>query len=145
MDVGTEITRRGKPFPAIDPRDGTEFKVLMPNHRCRWAHRNGIGAIKEAGYIVAWVLLHPAKIYVGIRRDEDEDNRGACDGWLCYSAAPPTRYNYETGKLIDVVDRVLLVFVNKEFSVYNWRWEEEDSENPGTPMDGGDRFDREAF
>jgi hypothetical protein len=96
-------------------------------------------------YVVTWVLANPRRIYEGIRQERDDDGYSDSDGWLCYSASPEATYDYETGRRLEKHERVLLVFVNKDLAVYNWRWEKEDVGNPGTPADLGDRFVREAL
>lgn len=136
---------RGRKWPAIDPRDGKRFEVLIPHHRIQWAHRCGIGAIYEMAEIVPSVLLEPQRIFEGLRIDDDEDRVSESDGWLGYSASRPHGFHYETGEQIKKHERVLLVFVNKDLTAYNWRWEAEDPDEPGAPTGWRKRFKRKVL
>ena len=104
-----------------------------------WAKKMGIGAVKEVGMAVKSVLEEPTAIYRGILRDADDD-RGQTEGWLCYVGKPLARYDFESGEQIATPGRVLLVFVNIDRVYYQHRWEEEDPDEPGTPLDKTERF-----
>lgn len=137
--------RRGKFFPAVGPTGASDLQVLVPNHRLRFVVKQGIGAIYETAKIVPLVLARPTMIYEGIRYDEDDERFSGNDGWLCYSAAPGRSFHYGTGNPIQRRGEVLLVFVNSDRVAYNWRWEDEDPEKPGTPLEVEGRFARELL
>lgn len=126
-------------FNAINPADGKLVDVLIPAHRLQWAARMGKGAVLELDRCVREVLARPGAVFEGVRRDEDDD-RGQTEGWLCYVGAPDVRYDLRSGVQRPRKDRVLLVFVNSERTVYTWRWEEEDATRPGLPADLEGRF-----
>lgn len=143
--MGESVTsRRGVRWPAVNPKDGKPCEVLISQRRIRWLRQNGIRAIREAEYIVSRILTNPTMIYEGLRRDDDEDRTSNSDGWICYCAAPKFGFD-DLGHEMEVRGEVMMVFVNKEFTAYNWRWEDENPDRPGTPLDHKDRFTREVM
>lgn len=145
MSRPIKTSRRGRKWPAVNPKDGRKLEISFSQHRLEWIHGQGLGAMEEMARVVTWVLAYPKKIYEGILRDEDEDRSSDSEGWLCYSASPKATYHWKSGQQIERPGRVLLVFVNSDLVAYTWRWEPEDAENPGTPADRENRFRREAL
>ncbi len=136
MAENADETTRRFTLEAISPDQNSMIDVLVPLHRLQWAKRMGLGAIHEINTSVRHVLRYPDAIFCGINRDGDDD-RGQTEGWLCYCGAPAARYDYQTGKLIFRGERVLLVYVNREFTFYNSRWEPESKVECGIPLDMG--------
>lgn len=138
---------RGKYIPAIDPEDGSNIEILIPQRRVQWARRNGKGAIRELATSVATAVHRPQKAYEGIRHeyDNDESPHAESDGWRCYVGGQGRGHNYITGRVIDKSGQVLLVFVNQDAIIYNHRWEKEDPDKPGCPIDADRRFTRELL
>jgi len=136
-------THRGLVVPAVCPDKGGLIEALIPHHRINFVRRLGVGAIRELGSSVPEVLKSPAAVWRGIRRDDD-DTSGHSDGYLCYAGVPSFRYHWDTGEIIGNDDKTLLVFLNKELTVYGHRWEEADPRRKGYPLDMGtdteDRF-----
>lgn len=135
---------RGVRWPAINPADGTKFSVLVSQGRIRWIIKLGVRAIRELEYVVTWVLTNPKHVYEGLMREGDEDRYSDSEDWRCYSAAPSFGFDDE-GNRIPIKGEVMLVFVNKDLTAYNWRWEDEDPSSPGTPLDLEGRFKREVL
>ena len=92
-------SRRGVLWPAINPADGKDFEVLITQRRIRWLRKVGLRAIREAEFIVSWVLQKPQGVFKGLMRDSDEDNYSDSEGWLCYSAAPKFGFDDEGNEI----------------------------------------------
>jgi hypothetical protein len=133
--------RAGQTFEAIAPGDGKRCEVRVTTEKIQSLVKRGMGAIKEAGVIVPFILLHPTAIFEGLCREEDEDKRGVV--WLCYCGIPTCDFTPEGREVNARVGRVFLVFVNDECVAYNWRWERADSENSRLPLDVENRFRRQ--
>ncbi len=110
--------RRGyASVPAVDPRDGKVWEVLISHTRMDAVAKRGPGHARELAYCVPRILRQPTAIFRGVR---EEDERG----WLCYCGIPQFAYDGPTGHTRSPwKDQVFLVFVNGDRVVYNWRWE----------------------
>jgi hypothetical protein len=71
---------------AFDPGTTQTCIVQISQGRLLTIAKWGAWAVKEAAELVPFVLQHPASVFQGLRRDEDEDRRGA--GWRCYCGRP---------------------------------------------------------
>ncbi len=136
--------RRGfSSIQAIDPHDGGRWDVLVPDDWMDWIAKDGPGRARELAFVLPWILLHPHKIFRGIRdleRDLDEDE------WLCYVAIPGKAFDYKTGaERCPWPNEVVLVCVTDERVVYNWLWVAADPENPRLPVDWRTRFREEVL
>jgi len=100
--------------------------------------RQSIGFAKETAFNVPHVLQSPTAIFEGLKQEEDEDPRG--EGWLCYCGLPPHSYSESGAEVPPWRGHVYLVFVNREWVAYNWRWEKSDSMSPMLPIKHGERF-----
>jgi hypothetical protein len=139
-----EKVRRGySTLRAIDPHDGGEWDVLLPNDKMDWIARQGMGAARELADTVRWALLNPRHVYRGVRDDErDVDD----DGWLCYVARPKHAYDRRTGEKRDPwPGEVLLVYVTDERVVYLWYWDECDEHDDTLPRYFEERFTERVF
>lgn len=132
-------------------RPGTSLEttpVLITEERLRFVGQRGLGAIREAYFVVTAVLRNPVHIFQGIRWVSDDSERA--DGWHCYAAVPGFTYDTPDGLRGGARERqVFLVFVSyrrEECPVaYNWRWEEADFRVPTCPVDYQDRFRLEVI
>lgn len=104
---------------AVNPIDGKPYDVLISHSRIRAIGMRTEGQVLECAYVVPHVLQHPAAIFEGLMRDEDDDQRGC--GWRCYSAIPPHTYNPDGTLRTPWPGKVFLVFINDERVAYNWR------------------------
>jgi hypothetical protein len=125
---------------AVDPRDGTHWKVLLSHQRQDWVRSQGIGRLREMAYTVTETLTNPNKVYVGVR-SEDVNGQESTNDWLCYVAIPSRRFLHPSGAEVPAPPgRLFLVFVTSELVVYTWYWAETDPENPAFVLDADERF-----
>src|SRR5688572_17879545 len=125
---------------AIEPTDGSAVEVLISFERMQAVARRSKGHAKECGYCVPEVLQHPSAVFEGLRRDEDEDQRGV--GWRCYCGIPSHSYRQDGSAGRPYPGQIYLVFVNDERVAYNWRWEKADADDRLLPIDHTERFRR---
>lgn len=144
MGKDKDTKYRGEYMQAVDPVDGSLFDVLIPANKLEWVCKQGKGAILELHHSVRHVLSQPRQIFQGLCRDEDDTVDGT-ENWLCYSGVPNVRYVKESGEIRPTKNRVLLVFVNAERTVYTYRWSEENPSMPGYPTDYDERFKRKLL
>ena len=123
---------------AINPKTGKSFVVQIFYDRLHWIKKRGIGAIKEAGFSVIYVLQNPVGVFEGLCWEQDQNRRG--DGWLCYCAVPPHDYTENGDEKPPRPNKVFLIFVTTDNIAYNWRWEKVDQENSDYPRDFKSRF-----
>lgn len=123
---------------ALNPVDGKTCEVLISFDRMQTVGRRSLGHAKECGFVVPAILQKPTAVFEGLRRDEDEDPRGA--GWRCYCGIPEVSYRQDGSEAAPYPNQVYLVFVNDEGVAYNWRWERADLEKPALPADYQTRF-----
>jgi hypothetical protein len=123
---------------AIDPDNGRTCGVMISYDRMRAVAARGMGAAKEAGEIVPFILRQPAAIFEGLRDDRDEDPKGC--GFRCYCGIPTTAFSTDGSPRRPFPGQVFLVFVNDEGVAYNWRWDKSDPDNPRLPADHTTRF-----
>ena len=128
---------------AINPVDGKPCEVMISYDRMQSVAKRSMGQVKECGFIIPYILQHPAAIFEGLRRDEDEDSRGV--GWLCYCGIPEHAYTQDGIEIRPYRGQTYLVFVNEEKVAYNWRWEQADSKNPQFPIDHEKRFRKQLL
>jgi hypothetical protein len=135
----TESSRRKYlTLQAIDPVDGKMAEVLVSFDRMQAVGKRSMGHAKECGIIVPTVLQKPTAIFEGLRRDEDEDQRGV--GWRCYCGIPDRAYHSDGTERSAYPGQVYVVFVNDEGVAYNWRWEKADPDDPKLPENHATRF-----
>ena len=127
-------SHRGEPVEIRDPVSGETRPGLLPPRLLEKAARSGRGAVLELAGPVRRLLRQPPCIFRGITRDTDDD-RGQTEGWLCFTGRSSERYHYGTGSLTASAGRVLMVYVNKDWAVYHWRWEFADESAPDQPAD----------
>lgn len=132
-------------FTAINPVDGKPIEVYVTFDRLAWVAKRGKGAVLEASECVPHVLSTFKAIFEGLRCDSDEEQRGDSDGRYCYVGKPLKAFRTDGRERKPNEDEVFLVFVNAEGVAYNWRWEDEDPENPGFPKDWKTRFHAQAL
>lgn len=125
---------------ALNPVDQSACEVFVSYDRMQTVGRRSLGHVMECGYIVPAILQHPAAVFEGLRRDEDEDREGT--GWRCYCGIPAHGYGTDGAERRPYPGQVYLVFVNDEGIVYNWRWEKADPHDPLLPVDYQTRFKR---
>jgi hypothetical protein len=123
---------------AVNPLDGKICEVIISHDRMQTVGRRSMGHAKECGLIVPQVLQHPAAIFEGLRRDDDDDPRGC--GWRCYCGIPEHAFLRDGTEVRPFPGQIYLVFVNEEKVAYNWRWEKSDQDNPRLPIDYKTRF-----
>jgi hypothetical protein len=128
---------------AIDSGTGRTFDVLVSYDRLHWVKNRGLGAIKEAGFNVPFVLQHPKGVFEGLCREQDEDRPGY--GWWCYCAVPPHDYAENGDEKLPRPNRIFLVFVNTDHIAYNWRWEKVDPDDDRFPIGFQTRFRRQVI
>ena len=132
-----ESRRRYITIAAAEP-DGTTCEVLISFDRMQSVGRRSLGHAKECALIVPMILQHPAAIFAGLRRDEDEDRRGY--GWRCYCGLTEHSYRPDGSEARPYPNQVYLVFVNDQRVAYNWRWEQAHPDDPTLPVDHETRF-----
>lgn len=134
------MTRRDRTaINAINPSDGKLFYVYVTDAKLTWVGRRGIGAVYELSESVREVLGSPRAVFKGVREEGEKD-------WLCYCAIPTRAYDLRTGDPRPPwPGQVLLVFVNDDSVVYNWRWEPSDPSKKHLPMDYESRFDQKVL
>jgi hypothetical protein len=86
-----------------------------------------LGAIKEAAELVPFTLKNPTSIFEGLRPPDDKHS-GESPGWLCYCSRPFFDYTKSGEECDPAFNKVFLVFVNDEKVVFNWRWDNADTE-----------------
>lgn len=143
MSKSNKGRREGLTVQAVNPEDGKPCEVFISQERILSLRKRGMGAIKEAGFLVEYCLKHPTAIFEGLRRDEDEDCRGV--GWRCYCGTPNCAYASDGKETNPPRGKVFLVFVNDEGVAYNWRWDLADAENNRLPEHYDIRFKRRAL
>jgi hypothetical protein len=132
--------REGLLIRAFNPLDGGTCVVQLRQERILAVGRRSRGQAMECGYIVPHILQHPTAVFEGLRREEDEDPRGA--GWRCYCGLPTHSYTRDGSEAPPYPRQVYLVFVDDEGVAYNWRWEQADPTDLRLPANHEDRFTR---
>jgi hypothetical protein len=128
---------------ARDPLGEGVCEVHISHQRVMAVGRRSMGQAKECGYTVPAVLQQPTAVFEGLRRDEDEDPRGA--GWRCYCGVPDCSFRQDGSRAAPYAGQVFLVFVNDEGVAYNWRWEKADPDDSNLPRDHEARFARKLL
>lgn len=123
---------------AIDPDTGRVCGVMISYDRMRAVATRGMGAAKEAGELVPYILRSPAAIFEGLRDERDEDPKGC--GFRCYCGIPSTAFCTDGSARRPYPGKVFLVFVNDQSVAYNWRWDKSDPGDPRLPADHATRF-----
>lgn len=123
---------------ALAPGSAKPCLVQISQSRLLTIAKWGKWAVKEAAELVPYVLQFPVAVFEGLRREEDEDPRGA--GWRCYCGRPAKKFQKDGSEANVDPGRIYLVFVNDEGVAYNWRWENADLANPNFPNDSAMRF-----
>ena len=77
------------------------------------------------------VLKAPMLIFEGLQREGQETG-------LCYVGRPKRHGGNWSAPPYPM--KVFLVFVTKEKTIFEWRWEKQDPEKPGFPLDSRARF-----
>ena len=123
---------------AINPDTGRLMRVEVPKRvQDRMLHQ-GRGRVLEFVKVVVPSLLTPAAVFRGIR---DSDWGDGDDDGLCYSSRPTAAYDYRRGVEVNPwAGQLLLVFVNGDLQLYNWRWEFYDPDDETKPIDWETRF-----
>lgn len=130
----TKSTRRQKlALEALDPTTGkTDLYLWFKYKKIQLIGRRSRGQIKEAAYIVPWILSRPRAVFEGLCWDNDESgSRGV--GWRCYCGLPNCAYKRDGTKSEPYEGEVFLVFVDDTSLVYNWRWEKSAFAEEGLP------------
>lgn len=132
--------RRGyAAIPAIDPRDGGQWDVLVAHSRMDAIAKRGPGHARELAFAVPFVLLRPTAIFRGVREEDELE-------WLCYCGTPQFAYDGATGETrAPWKNQVFLVFVTADRVVYNWRWEPCDPRRKDLPAGYALRFKERAL
>ena len=125
-------------LPAQSP-DGGEMDVYVAHRKVRDVAGRSQGQRLELAHIMPGVLRHPAAIFEGLRRDEDEPKEHGL-GWLCYCGVPPYAFHASGSRRPAYEDEVYLVFVNDEHVAYHWYWSKCDPDHPKLPMGYTERF-----
>lgn len=99
----------------------------------------------EAAKAVPEVLENPKAIFEGIRWDQDSDTRSDADDWLCYSGIPSQAFHQDGNPRRPYDGEVLLVFMNSDHVIYNWRWERCDDDDTTMPEDWQTRFSTKVW
>jgi len=86
------------------------------------------GAIREAAELVPFTLKYPSAIFEGLRPPDDKHS-GDSPGWLCYCSKPVRDFTKDGQECNPEPNKVFLVFVNEDKIIFNWRWEDADSES----------------
>lgn len=107
--------------------------------------KKGEWAVLEMTKILPEILKSPKAIFEGIRWDEDEDREVDADGWRCYVGIPKLSFDKDGKQGAPWKDEVYLVFVNADGVVYNWRWEDCDSDNTTVPHGYVERFCKQVW
>jgi len=75
---------------AFNPEKRQSCIVQISQQRLLTIAKWGAWAVKEAAELVPHILQHPLIIFQGLRRDDDEDQRGT--GWRCYCGKPTKKF-----------------------------------------------------
>ena len=135
METGDSKFRRGlHPVPALrlDGTGVTEYYIT--DERIKLVALRGMGHAKDLAYSVREVLADPTGIFRGMREEGERS-------WLCYVGKPRHSYTTDGNTCPPRKGRVLLVYVNDEGTVYNWRWETATDDDEGLPENHETRFD----
>ena len=137
-------TRRGyQTILAVDPHDGQEWDVLVPDSKLAWVASQGRGATLEFVETVRWSLKNIRHLFRGVRDDDREIDD---DGWLCYVSTPSKAYDWKRGIQVPPWENELfLVYMTDERVVYHWAWYDIDGEDPHLPIDHDVRFRERVF
>ena len=128
---------------AINPDDGRPWQIGVPRAVQQRMLDKGRGRVLEFAEVVVPNLMHPAAVFRGIR---DSDWGEGDDEGLCYVCTPTAAYDYKRHVEVNAwPGQVLLVFVNGERELYNWRWERADPERPDRPLGWETRFRESAI
>jgi len=114
---------------AVDPRDGKLWTVLLAEAKFR-QQAGRPWAASTLAYNVPEVLRTPSAIFVGIREGEELDER--C--WLAYTGSPGHRYASNGDAIPCPQNRVFIVYLTADRTVYSWRWEKVDPDGTGLPI-----------
>jgi hypothetical protein len=122
-------------FDAINPFDGTLWKVYVRDSAMDRAVKLGPGAVRELGFTVPESVLKPSAVFRGVR-DEGEP------GWLCYAAGPARMYSRATGESRrPPVGKVFLVLFDEYRIFRGSEWELADPNDATLPNGHESRFD----
>ena len=121
----------------IDPKkcDGSLTALYLP--RDVWHQKLIYNPIRFENLRAArHVLIHPKRIYRGIRRDEKDE---WTDGW-CYVGKPRTIWTKASPETPLANDFVYAVYINERLEIYLWRVEKSDPDDPLSPVDCKTRY-----
>jgi hypothetical protein len=112
--------------------DGSEREFRIPTRTVDHLQRYGPESRYYELISAEQVLKNPDLIYEGLRREGQENG-------LCYIGKPKcfregAEYPGHPGMLF-------LVFVTKEYIIFEWRWEKVDEKLPDYPQDVKQRFE----
>lgn len=135
-----KLLRNGyRSTPAVDPRDGQMWEVLISNAKITDIAKYSSGKALELGYCVTQILETPRAVFKGVREMDEDD-------WWCYAGTPDHAYDYKTAeKRPSWPLKVMAIFVTDDRVLYNWYWCEVDQEVPYLPKDFKTRFREKVF
>lgn len=118
-DEGLSAAPVGARYASIQARlpslDVGVYRISL--HLFDSARKSGPARVKELAYLVPETLYHPTAIFGGLMREE-----GVEDG-LCYVSRPIRAFRGANGdEGPPFGGKVFLVFVDKDSSVFTWRW-----------------------
>jgi hypothetical protein len=94
--------------------------------------------LHELRLLVPETLRHPDTLWAGIR----EPDPGEDDAGYCFAKHFPYRINGEGGQYPNKEAAVFCVYVNNDFLIYEYRWDESDRADHRYPRGHESRFQR---
>jgi hypothetical protein len=119
-----------------DGTDGQEFRLPTRNvlHLRTKGHERKLLEV----FSIEPVLKNPLAIFAGLEREEFEDG-------FCYCGIPAEKYVTENTTVPPPPGMVFLIFVNKEFAIFEFRWEKMYADNFGNPKNYKTRFKQKTW
>ncbi len=132
-------------FVAFHPSEKPFTVRVIPQKLHQWASL-GEWRLRELEVSVSEVLDHPAAIFEGLRKEDDDHKGSDGAGWWCYAGIPSTRFiNYGGGARKPADNEVLLVFVTDRNVAYNVRWEKVEFNQEWLRGNHPERFQRRIY
>ncbi len=127
------VPRDWSPIQGIDPITGSKCDLYVSARTVRNTADKKGGAPLELAQTVTYTIQHPTAVFRGVT---DWDTEDGDEDWLVYCAIPPFAFDLKTGrKLIPAWENeVFLVFVNGDFLIKWWMWEDADELEPRLPV-----------
>jgi hypothetical protein len=119
-----------------DGGDGQEFR-LPSRHVLHWRTKGHERKLFEV-FSIEPVLQSPLAIFEGLEREEFEDG-------FCYCGIPDKKQVTENSTVPPPPGMVFLIFVNKEFAIFEFRWEKMCAEDFGNPENYKTRFKQKTW